>query len=191
MPSAARSLRRFLLAADDEHLRQEIDELLDDPSTFPDLAALDSYWSGVTGEPPGEVVHVTYDAFVHGVALAADITRAEADEATEAVLEALRDRLGPKECAHLANRLPEHLRKFMLKSRRRSATHLSREELVERVCLHLDVGVADALKRIRSVYAVLERMVATGAPEEREHLLRVMPPELLKVLKPPALAARA
>lgn len=127
------------------------------------------------------------DDFIDAVALAGNLDRAQANDAIEAVLEALRDRLSYRECAHLASWLPTHLRRFVLKSRRHSPTRLTREEFVERVCLHLGVDVAEALRRIRAVYAVLERLVGTYAPAERAHVMGLMPPELRKVLKPPAM----
>lgn len=52
LPKAGRAVRRRALREDYRRLGEEIDRLVEDPSTFPDFARLDSYWSGKTGEPP-------------------------------------------------------------------------------------------------------------------------------------------
>lgn len=128
---------------------------------------------------------MTSDQFLDSVAVAAGLDREQAEWTTTAVLRRLKERLSPEECGHLATWLPEPMRHLIQKGASTGKRKITREELVDRVCHALDVDVREALKRIRSVYLVLERAVGEVAPDEIAHLERTFPPELRAVFHTP------
>lgn len=159
-------------------LKEEIARALDDPRSRPNLAAIDA-------RPTSE------QAFVDSVATVAGIDRAEAYASIVAVFEVLRDRLPADECQHLARWLPGKLRRLIQKPKREGVLRIRREEFVDRVSRHLGVDVAQAILRIRAVYAVLERAIAAVAPDEPAHISRRMPHDLRVVLHLPSESAPA
>jgi len=129
--------------------------------------------------------------FIDSVAVASGLDRFDANATIAVVLATLRRRLTPGECDHLVARLPPPIGRFLTKSGKRQRTiKLSREEFVYRICRALDVDAREALLRIRSVYLVLRHAVGTIAPEELEHLAKLVPPDLRDVLEAPSQAGR-
>jgi uncharacterized protein (DUF2267 family) len=121
--------------------------------------------------------------FIGQVHAACGGDEADAWRATRSVLAALSDRLTPDEACNLAAQLAEPLKGIVYKTPRDGVQKMDREIFVARVSRDLGVDIAEAVKRIRAVYAVLEQAVSSGGTR---HAMAQLPEQLREVMKPPA-----
>lgn len=123
---------------------------------------------------------VTREHFVEAVAVVCGLSRPEAWRTAQTVVAALAARLAPSEARELAAALPEPFDVLV----RNSATRRRERDLaVGRICSDLGCEVGEAVRRVRGVFAVIERVTSAAALEDA---LGELPDDSREELKAPA-----
>lgn len=104
-----------------------------------------------------------YDQFIKHVQSFAQLnSREEAERATRATLEVIRDRVVGNEAKDLASQLPKELGQYLHGREGENGQFFSMQEFVKRVSEKEGVDLTDAVIHIRSVFAVLQDAVTPG-----------------------------
>ncbi|WP_026735113.1 DUF2267 domain-containing protein [Fischerella sp. PCC 9605] len=104
-----------------------------------------------------------YDEFITHVQSVAQLnTREEAERATRATLEIIRERIVGDEAKDLAAQLPEELAECLRGREGETGQAFSMQEFISRVSQKEGVEPTAAAMHVRSVFAVLEDAVTPG-----------------------------
>ncbi|MBD2772658.1 DUF2267 domain-containing protein [Iningainema tapete] len=104
-----------------------------------------------------------YDQFIKHVQSFAQLdSREEAERATRATLEVIRDRIVGDEAKDLASQLPKELGEYLHGREGENGQFFSLQEFVQRVSEKEGVEPTDAVIHIRAVFAVLQDAVSPG-----------------------------
>lgn len=104
-----------------------------------------------------------YDEFIRHVQSSAQFsTREEAEKATQATLETLKERIVGDEAAQLAAQLPEDLAKHLRGREGQFGDHFKLEEFYQRVSQKEGVDLATAAAHAKVVFSVLNVAVTPG-----------------------------
>lgn len=104
-----------------------------------------------------------YDEFIKHVQSAAQLTtREDAEKATQAMLETLKERIVGDEAAQLAAQLPENLAKHLRGREGQFGDHFKIEEFHQRVSQKAGVDLATAETYVKAVFSVLSVAVSPG-----------------------------
>ena len=104
-----------------------------------------------------------YDEFIKHVQSMAQLqSREEAERATSATLETLKERIVGDEASQLAAQLPKDIGKYLLGREGEFGQHFSLEEFYQRVSAKEGVEVDASAMHVRAVFAVLQAAVTPG-----------------------------
>lgn len=104
-----------------------------------------------------------YDEFIKHVQSVAQLnSREEAERATHATLETIRERIVGDEAKDLAAQLPKELGEYLRGREGENGQHFGMEEFIERVSQKEGVEPTAAVMHVRSVFAVLQDAVSPG-----------------------------
>lgn len=108
-----------------------------------------------------------YDEFIKHVQSVAQLnSREEAERATRATLETVKERIVGNEAKDLASQLPQELAKCLRGREGEDGQHFSMQEFIVRVSEKEAVEPTAAIIHIRSVFAVLRNAVTPGEFED-------------------------
>jgi len=106
---------------------------------------------------------VKYDEFIKHVQTVAQLnSREEAERATRATLETIKERIVGDEAKDLAAQLPPELGDFLRGREGEDGQHFSLEEFIGRVSEKEGVEPTTAILHVRAVFAVLQSAVTSG-----------------------------
>ncbi|BAY07937.1 DUF2267 domain-containing protein [Calothrix sp. NIES-2098] len=101
-----------------------------------------------------------YNEFItHVQSLAQSNSRAEAERATRATLETIKERIGSDEANELAAQLPDELRNYLATNQGESEQSFNLQEFIARTSQKEDIDPVTAVTHVRAVFAVLENAV--------------------------------
>ena len=104
-----------------------------------------------------------YDEFIKHVQTVAQMdSREDAQRATQATLEAIRERIVGNEAKDLASQLPQQLADYLRGREGEDGQPFSMEEFVQRVSAKEQVEPTVAANHARAVFAVLQNAVTPG-----------------------------
>lgn len=104
-----------------------------------------------------------YDEFIKHVQTVAQLnSREEAERATRATLETIKERIVGDEAKDLAAQLPPELGDFLRGREGEDGQHFSLEEFIGRVSEKEGVEPTTAILHVRAVFAVLQSAVTSG-----------------------------
>jgi uncharacterized protein (DUF2267 family) len=108
-------------------------------------------------------VKMKYDEFIkHVQSLGLLNSREEAERATRATLETIKERIVGDEAKDLAAQLPKELGECLLGREGENGQHFGLEEFIKRVSEKEGVAPTAAVMHVRSVFAVLQDAVTPG-----------------------------
>ncbi len=108
-----------------------------------------------------------YDEFIKHVQTAAQLkSREEAERATRATLETVRERIVGDEAKDLAAQLPKELGEYLRGREGENGDHFPFKEFIERVSAKEGVEPTVAIIHARAVFSVLEDAVSPGEIED-------------------------
>lgn len=111
----------------------------------------------------GGTDRLKYDRFIKHVQLAAQLSsREEAERATIATLETIRDRIVGDEAKDLASQLPAELKQYLHGREGENGQFFCLEEFVKRVSEKEDVERTHAAIHVRAVFTVLQEAITPG-----------------------------
>ncbi|MBF2004687.1 MAG: DUF2267 domain-containing protein [Chlorogloeopsis fritschii C42_A2020_084] len=111
-----------------------------------------------------------YDDFVKHVESVAQLnSREEAERATRATLETIRERIVGDEANHLAAQLPEELAGYLRGREGESGQAFSMQDFISKVSEKEGVDPTAAVIHIRSVFTVLQDAVTPGEFADFQH----------------------
>ncbi|OUL29524.1 hypothetical protein BV372_23140 [Nostoc sp. T09] len=101
-----------------------------------------------------------YNEFItHVQSLAQSNSRAEAERATRATLETIKERIGSDESKELAAQLPDELSNYLQGSQGESGQSFSLQEFIARASQKEDIEPTTAAIHVRAVFAVLQNAI--------------------------------
>lgn len=104
-----------------------------------------------------------HDEFIKHVQSVARLnSREEAERATQATLETLKERLVGDEAKDLAAQLPQQLGQYLRGREGQNGQHFTLEEFIQRVSEQEGVDATAAKSHIRAVFSVLQQAVTPG-----------------------------
>lgn len=104
-----------------------------------------------------------HDEFIKHVQSVAQLnSREEAERATRATLETLKERLVGDEAKDLAAQLPQQLGQYLRGREGQNGQHFTLEEFIQRVSEQEGVDATAAKSYIRAVFSVLQQAVTPG-----------------------------
>jgi uncharacterized protein (DUF2267 family) len=104
-----------------------------------------------------------HDEFIKHVQSFAQLnSREEAERATSATLETLKERLVGDEAKDLAAQLPQQLGQYLRGREGQNGQHFTLEEFIQRVSEKEGVDPTAAVTHIRAVFSVLQQAVTPG-----------------------------
>lgn len=104
-----------------------------------------------------------YDEFIKQVQSVAQLnSREEAERATQATLEAIKERIVGNEAKDLAAQLPKELGQYLRGREGEDGQHFPIDEFIARVSEKEGVDPATAAKHAKAVFAVLQDAVTPG-----------------------------
>lgn len=104
-----------------------------------------------------------YDEFIKHVQTVAQLnSREEAERATKATLEAIKERIVGNEGKDLASQLPKEIGQYLRGREGEDGQHFPLEEFIKRVSEKEGVEPTTALSHARAVFAVLQDAVSPG-----------------------------
>ena len=104
-----------------------------------------------------------YDEFIkHVQTLAQMDSREEAQRATQATLETIRERIVGNEAKDLASQLPQQFSEYLRGREGEDGQPFSMEEFLQRVSAKEQVEPTVAANHVRAVFAVLQNAVTPG-----------------------------
>jgi uncharacterized protein (DUF2267 family) len=110
---------------------------------------------------------VKYGEFIKHVQSVGQLnSREEAERATRATLEIIRERIVGDEAKDLASQLPQELGEYLRGREGENGQHFDLEEFIKRVSEKEGVDPTAAVIHIRSVFAVLKNAVTPGEFED-------------------------
>jgi uncharacterized protein (DUF2267 family) len=113
--------------------------------------------------PSSRKFRVKYDEFIKHVQTVAQLdSREEAQRATQATLEVIRERIVGNEAKDLAAQLPQQLGEYLHGREGEDGQPFSMTEFVQRVSEKEQVEPTVATNHIRAVFAVLQNAVSAG-----------------------------
>ncbi|ARV60181.1 hypothetical protein BZZ01_17475 [Nostocales cyanobacterium HT-58-2] len=108
-----------------------------------------------------------YDEFIKHVQALAQLNSGEqAESATRATLEIIRERIVGDEAKDLASQLPEELAKYLQGREGENGQHFNMQEFIKRVAEKEGVEPTHAVIHVRSVFAVLRNAITPGEFED-------------------------
>ncbi|BAY47443.1 hypothetical protein SAMD00079811_50610 [Scytonema sp. HK-05] len=93
-------------------------------------------------------------------------SREEAERATRATLEVIRERIVGDEAKDLASQLPKELGEYLRGREGQNGQHFDMQEFISRVAEKEGIEPTNAVIHIRSVFAVLRNAVTPGEFED-------------------------
>jgi uncharacterized protein (DUF2267 family) len=104
-----------------------------------------------------------HDEFIKHVQSVAQLnSREEAERATQATLETLKERLVGDEAKDLAAQLPQQLGQYLRGREGQNGQHFTLEEFIQRVSEQEGVDPTTAVTHVRAVFSVLQQAVTPG-----------------------------
>lgn len=104
-----------------------------------------------------------YDEFIKHVKSVAQLnSREEAEQATRATLEIIKDRIVGNEAKDLASQLPKELGEFLRGREGENGQHYDMQEFIARASEKEGVDPTAAVMHVRAVFAVLQDAVSPG-----------------------------
>ncbi|MBE9015254.1 DUF2267 domain-containing protein [Chroococcidiopsidales cyanobacterium LEGE 13417] len=104
-----------------------------------------------------------YDEFIKHVQTVAQMdSREDAQRATQATLETIRERIVGNEAKDLASQLPQQLGEYLRGREGEDGQPFSMEEFIKRVSAKEQVEPTVAANHVRAVFAVLQNAVTPG-----------------------------
>ncbi len=104
-----------------------------------------------------------HDEFIKHVQSVAQLnSREEAERATQATLETLKERLVGDEAKDLAAQLPQQLGQYLRGREGENGQHFTLEEFIQRVSEQEGVDPTTAVTHVRAVFSVLQQAVTPG-----------------------------
>ncbi len=104
-----------------------------------------------------------YDEFIKHVQSVAQLnSREEAEQATRATLEIIKDRIVGNEAKDLASQLPKELGEYLRGREGENGQHYDMQEFIARVSEKEGVDPTTAVMHVRAVFAVLQDAVSPG-----------------------------
>ncbi|OUL19093.1 DUF2267 domain-containing protein [Nostoc sp. 106C] len=101
-----------------------------------------------------------YNEFItHVQSLAQSNSRAEAERATRATLETIKERIGSDKAKELAAQLPDELSNYLDGNQGESAQSFNLQEFIARASQKEDIEPTTAAIHVRAVFAVLQNAV--------------------------------
>jgi uncharacterized protein (DUF2267 family) len=104
-----------------------------------------------------------YDEFIKHVQSVAQLdSKQEAERATQATLETIRERIVGDEAKDLAAQLPRELGEYLYGREGENGQHFDMEEFIRRVSQKEGVDPIAAVMHVRAVFAVIQDAVSPG-----------------------------
>lgn len=104
-----------------------------------------------------------YDEFIKHVQSVAQLdSKEEAERATQATLETIRERIVGDEAKDLAAQLPQELGEYLYGREGENGQHFDIEEFIRRVSQKEGVDPIAAVMHVRAVFAVIQDAVSPG-----------------------------
>ena len=104
-----------------------------------------------------------YDEFIKHVQSVAQLdSKEEAERATQATLETIRERIVGDEAKDLAAQLPRELGEYLYGREGENGQHFDMEEFIRRVSQKEGVDPIAAVMHVRAVFAVIQDAVSPG-----------------------------